>query len=102
MAGYPYFNPYLQTAYPSAYPSPAPQYTTPTPYPTPTPIPYPQQIAQNTQAAQNQTPASGGGIGNGVIWVQGEAGAKSFMVQPGNSVMLKGHPYKLRLRLVYL
>lgn len=27
-------------------------------------------------------------VGNGLIWVQGEAGAKSYLVAPGNTVML--------------
>jgi hypothetical protein len=34
---------------------------------------------QTTQAQQT---------GNGLIWVQGEAGAKSYLVAPGNTVML--------------
>ena len=38
----------------------------------------PQQIAQ-PMAQQNN---------NGLIWVQGEAGAKSYLVAPGNTVML--------------
>lgn len=42
---------------------------------------YQPQYQQPPQAPQQQN-------GNGVLWVQGEAGAKSFMVAPGNSVML--------------
>ena len=37
------------------------------------------------QAPQPQAAQSGG---NGVIWVQGEEGAKAYMVAAGNSVML--------------
>ncbi len=45
---------------------------------------------QMPQAPMTQTmPQAGGqGGGNGIIWVQGEAGAKSYMVAPGNAVML--------------
>lgn len=39
----------------------------------PVPAPTPQQPAPN---------------GNGILWVQGEAGAKSYLVGPGQSVML--------------
>lgn len=39
---------------------------------------YPPQTAQVQQAQQN----------NGIIWVQGEAGAKSYMVAPNNTVQL--------------
>lgn len=39
----------------------------------------PVQTAQTTQPQQN---------GNSIIWVQGEAGAKSFLVAPGQSVLL--------------
>ena len=38
------------------------------------------QISQNTQPAQQAS--------NGIIWVQGEEGAKAYMVAPGNSVLL--------------
>ncbi len=38
-----------------------------------------QPMAQTTQAPQNN---------NGLIWVQGEAGAKSYLVAPGSTVML--------------
>lgn len=41
-------------------------------YPTQTPTPTMAQTQQN----------------NGIVWVQGEAGAKSYMVAPGQSVML--------------
>lgn len=41
---------------------------------------YPQQYQQPVVQPQQS--------GNGLIWVQGEAGAKSYMVVPGNTVML--------------
>ena len=40
---------------------------------------YPWSMPNNSPAQQS---------GNGIIWVQGEAGAKSFMVGAGQSVML--------------
>lgn len=48
----------------------------------------PQNMAENLlavrqQQAQMQQPAS-----NGIIWVQGEAGAKSYMVAPNSTVVL--------------
>lgn len=39
---------------------------------------YQPQMTSNTQSSQN----------SGILWVQGEAGAKSYMVAPGQSVML--------------
>lgn len=51
--------------------------------------PMPDQLAQlraQQAMAQQAQPAQQGA--NGILWVQGEAGAKSFMVAPGNSVML--------------
>lgn len=76
-------------AYPyGAYPGYMPGYYTPN-------AAIPDQLAQLRAAQQlpqmqpqipAQTPS--GGQGNGVIWVQGEAGAKSYMVAPGNAVML--------------
>jgi len=42
-----------------------------------------QQFAPQPPAAQVPQPAT-----NGVLWVQGEEGAKAYMVAPGNSVML--------------
>lgn len=59
--------------------------------------PYPQQMYQlpmQDQLAQlrqgqyqqmQQTPQQGN---NGIIWVQGEAGAKSYLTAPGNTVLL--------------
>lgn len=43
-----------------------------------------QQIPQPQQVQQLQQPANDSGI----LWVQGEAGAKSWAVAPGRSVML--------------
>ena len=40
------------------------------------------QPVQSMQQAQNQQSS------NGIIWVQGEEGAKAYMVAPGNSVLL--------------
>lgn len=48
--------------------------------------PYLQQVAAQTQvpiAQPSPTPAA-----NGFIWVQGEAGARSYPVSPGSSVLL--------------
>ena len=45
-----------------------------------------QQFQPPTTPATNQPMAQQGN--NGLIWVQGEAGAKSFLVAPGNTVML--------------
>lgn len=49
----------------------------------------PDQLTQ-LRAAQQPMPAQqpNQGGGNGILWVQGEAGAKSYMVAPGCSVML--------------
>lgn len=70
MAGYQYFNPYLQTAYPAQYPQPptVPQFPT-----------YPQQQAQ---AAQNQGAATGA-----VAWVT-EQQAIDFVPTAGQAVAL--------------
>lgn len=49
---------------------------------------YPQQgYAQQPYAQQPQQPQQSQ-QGGGFIWVQGEAGAKSYMVAPGNHVLL--------------
>ena len=45
-----------------------------------------QQIQPQTAPPTQQPIAQQGN--NGLIWVQGEAGAKSFIVAPGNTVML--------------
>lgn len=62
------------------------------PYPyfnsyTPTFAPYGAQTPQmvNNPTPPTQTPQS---ASNGMIWVQGEAGAKSYLVGAGNSVLL--------------
>lgn len=44
---------------------------------------YPQQLQQYQQQYQQQQNNNGG-----IIWVQGEAGAKSFMVAPNTTVQL--------------
>jgi hypothetical protein len=41
----------------------------------------------NNQPVINQ-PVMSQSAGNGIIWVQGEEGAKGYLVAPGNSVML--------------
>lgn len=43
---------------------------------------YGQQVYPQMQAQQPQQPQSG------IQWVQGEAGAKSYLVAAGNTVML--------------
>ncbi len=43
-----------------------------------------QQMAQTMQAQPQQQQPDGGSI----IWVQGEAGAKAYLVAPGNTVQL--------------
>lgn len=53
--------------------------------------PMPDQLAQlraQQTAAPQPAPQPAQQGANGILWVQGEAGAKSFMVAPGNSVML--------------
>lgn len=47
------------------------------------PVGYPQYLPQYQQQTYQQ-PASNGGI----IWVQGEAGAKSYLVAPNTTVQL--------------
>lgn len=54
------------------------------------PMYYPQSFPQNTQPVQQtqpQAPAPQNG-NSGLIWVQGEAGAKSYLVAPNTTVML--------------
>lgn len=76
MAGYnPYFNPYLQTAYPPLLTPTVPQFPA---YPT---TPYPQP-AQQAQAAQNQDAPSGV-----IRWVT-EADAASYTPSAGQAVAL--------------
>lgn len=45
--------------------------------------PYIPQYQQPQMPNQNQTP-----VNNGIIWVQGEAGAKSYLVAPNTTVQL--------------
>ena len=40
------------------------------------------------QPQQNYSPTPAPAAQNGIIWVQGEAGAKSYMVAPNNTVQL--------------
>lgn len=47
---------------------------------------YPQYYPQAPTASQ--APAMPGQQGGGIIWVQGEAGAKSYMVAPNTTVQL--------------
>jgi hypothetical protein len=54
-----------------------------TPYYTPTATQMPQ-ISNNTPTATNAPTTAN----NGLIWVQGETGAKSYIVAPGASVLL--------------
>ena len=50
---------------------------------------YYQNQAPPMQLVQAQMPSTQNNIiDNGIIWVQGEAGAKSWAVAPGKSVML--------------
>lgn len=52
--------------------------------------PYAQQYQQPMQTIQTpmQQPVQPQQNNNGLIWVQGESGAKSYMVAPNNTVML--------------
>lgn len=53
-----------------------------------TPVPYQQQYPQ-VQQTVSQTPImSNQNRSTGMVWVQGEAGAKAYPVAPGNSVLL--------------
>ena len=56
--------------FPINYPQMYPQYNY---------VPQQQQVVPQVQTQQNDT---------GILWVQGEAGAKSWAVAPGKSVML--------------
>ncbi len=59
--------------FPQTYPQMYPQYNY-----------VPQQVAQQPQQVVPQQPVND----TGILWVQGEAGAKSWAVAPGKSVML--------------
>lgn len=52
--------------------------------------PYYPQVAypQTTQPVQPVQPVAAQPTNNGLIWVQGEAGAKSYLVAPNTTVML--------------
>lgn len=51
---------------------------------------YPMNPNLPDNFSQPVTPVPGGSpqTGNGLVWVQGEAGAKSYIVAPGSTVML--------------
>ena len=49
--------------------------------------PYTQPYTQNAPV-QQQSQAVQPSVQNGIIWVQGEAGAKSYLVAPNNTVQL--------------
>ena len=65
----------------------------PTPYPfynnpyAPSYASYTSPMGNNGNLPVNQPQASQNG-NNGIIWVQGEAGAKSYLVGAGNSILL--------------
>lgn len=48
----------------------------------------PYQPQQITQPPTGNTLQAQSAVNNGIIWVQGEAGAKSYLVGAGNSVLL--------------
>lgn len=50
--------------------------------------PMQDQLAQLRQNQYQQQPAQNAGSNNPIIWVQGEEGAKAYMVAAGNSIML--------------
>lgn len=52
------------------------------------PITYQPYYPQAYQAPQQPSYASQGQSNNGIIWVQGEAGAKSYLVAPNTTVVL--------------
>lgn len=70
-----------------AYYAPFYQPTYYNPTPTRQDMQYNQQFQQPMAQPAPQTPTAQQ-TGNGLIWVQGEAGAKSYLVAPGNTVML--------------
>ncbi len=49
---------------------------------------YPMQNPMQNNAFQNVGNAAPNAQSNGIIWVQGEAGAKSYMVAPNTTVQL--------------
>ena len=72
MPNYPYYYPYNQNAY-------TPENMRQNQY---------MQYQQMPQVQQPQQSAQPQPINSGIIWVQGEEGAKAYMVAPGNSVLL--------------
>ena len=67
-------------AYPNYFPTNYPNfpYSLPNPAAAPVPPTVPSGAVGNGQQANN-----------GILWVQGETGAKSYLVAPGQSVLLK-------------
>lgn len=57
-------------------------------FPVTYPQSYQQQYPQYNYTPQIQQPQPTQNIDTGILWVQGEAGAKSWAVAPGKSVML--------------
>lgn len=71
-----YFNPFVNWQTPGMYPSYTPQ-------------PVPDQLAQMRGAMPYQPAAQQmQQQGNGVLWVQGEAGARGYMIAPNQSLLL--------------
>lgn len=54
----------------------------------PTYQPYPSYAQPNSYSPQQPQMPSNNMSNNGIVWVQGEAGAKAYPVGSGNSVML--------------
>ena len=52
------------------------------------PMYYPQQFQQQTPVPTPNVQPNQGQTPGGLIWVQGEAGAKSYLVAPNNTVQL--------------
>lgn len=51
-------------------------------------VPQQMQPQQMQMQPQQMPPPQQNQVGNGLIWVQGEAGAKSYLVAPGTTLML--------------
>lgn len=52
------------------------------------PMPYQHQYPQMQQTVSNTPINNTQATATGIIWVQGEAGAKAYPVAPGNSILL--------------
>lgn len=68
-------------AYPNYFPTNYPYF--PTSFPNPAATPAAPAVTPSGPVGNGQQATN-----NGIIWVQGEAGAKSFLVAPGQSVLL--------------